>query len=237
MPQLDADTQSERVANLFSFSFPSVCLLSVCNVLFGDSVFFLIKVISNRVPRVVRRGARLVNSVLNLLIAGAGFMSIQTRCTSEICKYNALVDVDCAKPVSLLLCLLFVISGTDRVSSPFFYPNHTSSFLFRVRESASVVIAWQLFAERESIAPLYVAFLISRRARFAFPVVSAYLCCALSCTVGLTSLLALGKNCQTVSQKAATGVLCTILLPTCGARRAPTHESGFARKRGLLPTR
>lgn len=207
-------TQADRIVGLFAWTFPSVCLLSVCNVMFNDSVLFAVRVVGNRLPTLVQRLARTASAMFNLSVAVLGYMWIHGSCRPavEVCSSNVLADLNCSKPVSLTLCSAFAFSIWDRFATVLLYPEHSSSFSERMGESGAVVIAWQLVGEREGLAPLFVALLIARRARFAFPRISRWVCGVLRTAVAFVAVNALGHNCNTVSEKASVGVLLSTLL-------------------------
>jgi hypothetical protein len=242
LPQ-EGPTQADRITGLFVWTFPSVCLLSICNVVFSDAALFAARIVGSRLPALLQRAARAVNSMSNLVLAAIGYLWIHSSCRSaaNVCLSNALVEVECAKTVALALCVIFVFSMSDRLSTSVLYPDHTSSFLSRMAESGGVVIAWQLVGEREGLAPLFVALLVARRARFALPKVSKYVCALLRVAVVAIALAALGQNCSTVSQKASVGILLSSALlgssrPQAGsAAEIPANVEKPIRQRGESP--
>lgn len=252
IPQ-DGPTQADRIVGLFTWTFPSVCLLAVCNVLLNDAILFPVRIVGNRLPRVAQTAGRLANSTFNLAGAVFGYLWIHSACKPavDLCSSNVLMNVECAKPVSLSLCAMFAISIWDRFFNVLFYPEYSSSFLSRMGEAGGVVIAWQLVGEREGMAALFVALLIARRARFAFPRVSKYGCGLLRLAIASIAFNALGKNCNTVSQKASVGILLSTLLLSSScpqslpqeqtARAAPVEQQARPRspppKRRRLPVR
>lgn len=210
----EGPTQSDRIAELFSWTFPSVCMLCVCNVLFSDAVLFALRMVGNRVPALLQRSARTINALFNLAFAASGYLWIHGSCRPavDVCASNALMHVDCAKPVALSLCAIFVFSLVDRLTTLLLYPELSTSFTWRMGETGCVVIGWQLVGEREGLAPLFVALLVARRARFSLPRISKYACGLLRLAVATIAFNALGRNCNTVSQKASVGILLSTVL-------------------------
>lgn len=202
------------MVGLFTWTFPSVCLLAVCNVMLNDAVLFPVRIVGNRLPKIIQRIGRLANSSVNLFGAVFGYLWIHGSCKPavDVCSSNVLMNVECTKPVALSLCAMFAISIWDRFFNVLFYPEHSSSFLSRMGEAGGVVIAWQLIGEREGMAALFVALLLARRARFAFPRISKYGCGLLRLAIASIAFNALGKNCNTISQKASVGILLSTLL-------------------------
>ena len=210
-------TQADRIVSLFSWTFPSVCILAFVYVILNDSFFFAARIIGSRLPLIVRRAAMAANSIFNLLVATVGYLCIYNTCSpvNDVCSSNALIKVQCSKTIALSLCTVISLSISDRFFVVFLYPDNKSSFLSRMGEIGGVVIAWQLFAERQGLAPLFVALLLARRSRFALPRISKHTCVLLKCTVAVIAFNALGKNCNTISQKASVGILLsTFLLPS-----------------------
>lgn len=207
-------TQADRIVGLFTWTFPSVCLLSVCNVMFNDALLFGVRIVGIRLPKLVQRCLRAANATLNLVIAAIGYLWVYGSCKPavDVCSSNVLMEVDCSKTTALALCTVFAFSVSDRFSTVLLYPDQHSSFMVRMGESGGVVIAWQLVGEREGLAPLFVALLIARRARFALPRISQYACGFLRVLLAAIAFNALGKNCNTVSQKASVGILLSVLL-------------------------
>lgn len=225
----DGPTQSDRMVKLFSWTFPSVCVLCVANVLFRDSILFLLRVVGNRVPSLAQRGLRLFHAVFNLAVAVAGYFVIHGACRPavDVCSANVLMQTDCTKVVSLALCGLFALSLADRFVDLLLYPAHTSSFLTRMGEAGGIVIGWQLIGDKEGLGPLFVSLLLARRSRFAFPRTAKYGCIVLRCAIGTIAFNALGKNCNTVSQKASVGILLsTVLLSSATPCSTPSNGSG-----------
>lgn len=229
-------TQSDRVVDLFGWTFPSVCLLCVCNMLFNDAVLFAVRIVGNRLPAVVQRAARTTNAALNLAGAAAGYLWVYSNCSPwrDVCSSNVLINVNCTKSVALSLCALLALSLSDRVFLILLYPEHFSSFAARAGECGAVVIAWQMVSEREGVAALFVALLIARRARFAIPTITRYACGFFRLAVASIALNALGKNCNTVSQKASVGILISTLLLSTTWTRKP-HQNTDAQLRQPLP--
>ena len=222
----DEATQADRIVGLFAWTFPSVCLLAVCNVLLNDAVLFPVRIIGNRLPSVVQRLGRLACKTINLACAVFGYLWIHVSCrpTVDVCSSNVLMNVECAKPVTLSLCAMFSVCIFDRVLDVLFYPEHSSSFLSRMGESGGVTIAWQLVGDREGMTSLFVALLLARRARFAFPLIAKYGCGVLRLAIASVALNALGKNCNTVSQKASVGILLSTLLLTSACPQNPPQK-------------
>jgi hypothetical protein len=233
MPSHAGADQAGRIVELFTWTFPSVCLLSICNVMLNDAVFFAVRIVGRRLPNLVQRCARTTNEAVNLAVAVLGYLWIHSSCRPGIdaCASNVLAEVECAKTVALALCTVFALSMCDRLSTVLLYPDHFSSFVSRMGEAGGVVIAWQLLGEREGLAPLFVALLVARRSRFALPRISKYTCASLRVAVAAIAVNALGKNCNTVTQKASVGILLsTVLLrSSCPLkRRLPVEEAAPA---------
>jgi hypothetical protein len=201
-------------------------------VLLNDYMLFVVRIVGNRLPEFVQRGARTFNELLNFLIAVIGYIWIHWSCrpAAGVCSSNMLMNADCSKTVALALCVTFALSIYDRFSTVFIYRNYWSSFSSRMGESGGVVIAWQLVGEREGLAPLFVALLCTRRARFALPRISKYVCGFLRFSVFAIAFNALGANCNTVSQKASVGILIStfLLSSSCPQERVVADVSSVS---------
>lgn len=168
---------------------------------------------------------------LNLGVAVLGYLWIHDSCRPavDVCSTNPLMDAGCSKAVSLTACVLLTLSVFDRFSTVLLYPKSPGSFLLRMGESGGVVIAWQLVGDREGLAPLFVSLLLARRARFAMPRVSKYACVLLRLAVAAVAFSALGKNCNTLSQKAAVGILLSTIVLGSSCPRDPVEAGEMPR--------
>lgn len=230
--------QADLIVNLFSYTFPSVCILAFVNVILNDSFFFAARMIGSRLPFILRRVVMAAHSIFNFLIATVGYFCIYNACSpvtvTDVCSSNALIKVECSKTVALALCTVVSLSMSDRFSVVFLYPDSKSSFLSRMGETGGVVIAWQLFAERQGLTPFFVALLLARRSSFALPRISKHACVLLKCTVALIAFNALGKNCNTISQKSSVGILLsTFLIPSSSPH---THKKRRANHDDVTPS-
>jgi len=208
-------SKSERISDLFSFTFPSVCLLCIISILLKDAAMFVFRLMGHALPFIFRRGMALCFGVLNTTLGILCCIWIHRECSSpgEVCSTNMLSNSRCVKPVALCLVGLLLMSLSDRVVLLLLYPDLATTFISRMGEAGSVIMGWQLLGDREGVAPLFVTLLVCRRCRFALPRACRYVSAVLRGALATFSLLALGKNCNSTSQKASVGVLlCTLLL-------------------------
>lgn len=242
-----APTPSDKLVGLFTWTFPSVTILCLGNILAHDSILFVSRVIGNRIPTIARSTMSFTFSAWNaaLAIVGLGFLNINCKIGLDVCNINPLKHLDCSKTVAIELVVLFVLSMVDRIVLIFLYANHRTSFLTRMGECGSIVIAWQLLGERESLAPVFLSLLVAQRLRFLLPQSSKYAGWLFRTALGCYSILALGKNCNTTSQKAAVGIaLCLVLSsskcpkardPQAHAKAQHAPQAKRRRSRAALP--
>ena len=210
------------MVKLFSWTFPSVCVLCVANVLFRDSISSL-RIVGNRVPSLAQQGMRNVHAVFNLAVAVAGYIVIHGACRPAVDVLHERAHADGLHQGGLARAVRPLRSAWPTALWTSSYPAHTSSFHAHGR--SGIVIAWRLIGDKGGLGPLFVALLLARRSRFALPRMAKYRCIVLRFAVGTIAFNAREELQHRVSKASVGILLSTVLLSSATPCSTPPNGS------------
>ena len=208
---------AEQTFRLLSLSFPTSVIAAFVNIGLSNAVFFVPRLVGNKLPSQVRRAVRFCTSGLTASMALGMVVWNWSQCGSlQMCHATPL-DVDtgggCLRAQSVTVVALLVWMFLER--PVFAFAGIQSLHAPRMVESLGMALIWLFLSKRDPLSiPLTGVLLLRKTMHFA-PYAGRFAVVLSSVNLLAVCLLAAGGECGTVStQHAAGGSLVALLAAT-----------------------
>lgn len=204
---------TDKTFRLLSLGFPTSVIVALLNVGLSSGVFFVPRLIGDRLPIALRRLLRLATTGSVAAAACALALWNWAACGSaELCARSPLPEAGCLRAQSVTVVVMLMSLFVERAA--FALAGVSYSRTARVADSVGLALVWLFLSERDPLSVLAVATVLLRKVVYLWRSVGRLLVALASVSLGCVCLLAAGGKCATVSSKdAAGGLLLAVYAP------------------------